>query len=112
MPRRVSHPIDVPMCTGLSQPVLRLGDTRALHTEHDGVIGSPQMWEELRYAGALWPPPGGPLNAPGRLARRAPAATLAPEDVRCPARLNAESFGTGFHRHPPEHQMGDGYHLH
>jgi putative transposase len=24
---------------------------RALHTEHDGVIGSPRMWEELRYAG-------------------------------------------------------------
>lgn len=29
MPRRVSHPIDVPMFTGLSQRVLRLGDTRA-----------------------------------------------------------------------------------
>jgi len=24
---------------------------RELHTEHDGVIGSPRMWEELRYAG-------------------------------------------------------------
>lgn len=24
---------------------------RDLHTEHDGVIGSPRMWEELRYAG-------------------------------------------------------------
>ena len=24
---------------------------RELHTEHDGVLGSPRMWEELRYAG-------------------------------------------------------------
>jgi len=24
---------------------------RDLHTQHDGVIGSPRMWEELRYAG-------------------------------------------------------------
>ena len=24
---------------------------RALHAEHDGVLGSPRMWEELRYAG-------------------------------------------------------------
>lgn len=24
---------------------------RELHTEHDGVIGSPRMWEELRYTG-------------------------------------------------------------
>lgn len=50
---------------------------------------------------ALWPPPGSPLNAPGRLAGRPPAATLAPEDGRCPTRWNAESFGTGFHRTAP-----------
>lgn len=24
---------------------------RHLHTEHDGVVGSPRMWEALRYAG-------------------------------------------------------------
>ena len=24
---------------------------RDLHTEHDGVLGSPRMWEEFRYAG-------------------------------------------------------------
>ena len=24
---------------------------RDLHTEHDSVLGSPRMWEELRYAG-------------------------------------------------------------
>jgi putative transposase len=24
---------------------------RALHAEHDGVVGSPRIWEDLRYAG-------------------------------------------------------------
>jgi len=24
---------------------------RALHADHDGVVGSPRMWEDLRYAG-------------------------------------------------------------
>lgn len=28
-----------------------LARMRPLHTQHDGVIGSPRMWEELRYAG-------------------------------------------------------------
>ncbi len=28
-----------------------VGRMRDLHTQHDGVIGSPRMWEELRYAG-------------------------------------------------------------
>lgn len=28
-----------------------LAHMRDVHTQHDGVIGSPRMWEELRYAG-------------------------------------------------------------
>ena len=121
MPRRVSHPIDVPMFTGLSQRVLRLDDTRAKCAnggerptgEAHACTAYRARWRDRQSTDvggtplrrrALWPPPGGSLNAPGRLAGRAPAATLAPEDGRCPTRWNAESFGTGFHRHRPEHQ--------
>jgi putative transposase len=28
-----------------------LAQIRALHADHDGVVGSPRMWEDLRYAG-------------------------------------------------------------
>ncbi|MBS0152903.1 MAG: transposase [Nitrospira sp.] len=27
---------------------------RDVHTEHDGVLGSPRGWAELRYAGERW----------------------------------------------------------
>lgn len=68
MPRGVSHFDDVPMYAGLAQRVLGLGDPsaraqenvqlleriRAWHADHDGVVGSPRIWEDLRYAGERW----------------------------------------------------------
>ena len=67
MPRRGSHPTHVSLFAGLAQRVLRLGDAsasaraqakarllvqiQALHAAQDGVVGSPRIWEELRYAG-------------------------------------------------------------
>lgn len=67
MPRHVFHPIDVPMFASLPEWVLRLAThppsartqdntrlvarMRDLHTQHDGVLRSPRIWEELRYAG-------------------------------------------------------------
>jgi hypothetical protein len=47
MPRRVSHPTHVSLFTRLARLLTRI---RHLHTEHDGVVGSPRVWEELRYA--------------------------------------------------------------
>ena len=86
MPQRVSHPTDVPMFAGLPQWVLRLGDAtaecagprecpvarrrfvtacrpRRRRGEPTDLGGTP-----LRR-GALWPPSGGALDAPGRVAR-------------------------------------------
>lgn len=55
------------MFAGIDQRMLRLGDAvaeradpgnarllmqiRQLHAEADGIIGSPRIWEDLRYAG-------------------------------------------------------------
>ena len=67
MPRGLSHPNDVPVFARFARWVLRLGEPtpecagsgecpvagtiRELHSDHDGVVGSPRMWEDLRYAG-------------------------------------------------------------
>ncbi len=68
MPRGVSHPNDGSVFAGLVQWLLRLGDPaaewtgtqenarlltriRAWHADQDGIVGSPRIWEDLRYAG-------------------------------------------------------------
>ena len=67
MPRRISHPIDVPVFTSVgseyygcaTRPTSArtrenerlLERIRHLRTDHDGVMVSPRVWEELRYAG-------------------------------------------------------------
>lgn len=45
------------------------GRIRALHADHDGIVWSPRIWEDLRYyvcPGAVWTPSGGALDTPGR----------------------------------------------
>ena len=42
----------------------RLADRiRAIHAQHDGVVGSPRIWEELRYEGERCGRNRGPSDA-------------------------------------------------
>lgn len=71
---------------------------RALHAEHDGVLGSPRMWEELRYAGERCG-----RHRVARLMRRAglqggaAAAAVAHQTLGTAAVRDAESRGAGLH---------------
>jgi transposase InsO family protein len=67
MPLRLSHPDDVSVFAGLVQWRLWLGDPdtsartqenarllariRVLHANQGGIMGSPRIWEDLRYTG-------------------------------------------------------------
>jgi hypothetical protein len=74
MPRRISHQDDVPVCAGVIQWVLRLGDPvpsgrtqenvrfreriRALHAGHDGVLGEHMdLRGPARRRGTVWASP-------------------------------------------------------
>jgi hypothetical protein len=110
------------MFTYLSQRVLWLGRSdaecagpgecsvleqiRGLHAHHDGVVGSPRMWEDLRYAGERC--------GRHRVARLMPE----PDCTECrsvgsggrrpqgPPQWDPESSGPGLPRGSPHHQMG------
>ena len=116
MPRRVSHPL-MCRCSRVSasgyygwatrppsahahenaRPVARMRD---LHIEHDGVKGgATDAGGTARYGRAVWPAPGRPLDAPGRVARPAPAPPLAHQALGDATSRHAPPFGTGLHRH-------------
>ena len=84
---------------------------RALHADHDGVVGSPRMWEDLRYAGERCG-----RHRVARLMRRAAGRTataaVAEEARRGPSPWNLQSSGAGFPCGGSQHQMGDRHHLH
>ena len=129
MPHRVSHPADVPVFAGVAQRVLRLGtrppSARAqenarllarihqLHADHDGVVGSPRIWEDLRYAGERCG-----RHRVARLMRRAGLQGVPQrrqwrkKPSRTPSRWNSESSEPGLQGRGPQYQMGHGYHLH
>jgi len=67
---------------------------RHVHTEQDGVVGSPRVWEELRYAG-----------------ERCGHHRVAHQAVRDSSRGNAQPFGMGLHGHCAQHQVGDRHYL-
>ena len=90
-----------------------LARIRQLHTEHDGVVGSPRIWEDLRYAGERCGRHRvARLMRRAGLAGRAAAAALAHEAFRDPSRRNPQSSGAGLHRHRAQYQMGHRHHLH
>ena len=81
---------------------------RELHTEHDGVLGSPRMWEELRYAGEQCGRHRvARLMRPGRFARRPAATALADQAFGHAAGRHAQSGRTGLHGHGAQYQRGD-----
>jgi hypothetical protein len=80
---------------------------RQLHADHDGVVGSPAL-----RRGAVWPPPGGAPDAPGRTARGAAAAAVAEKTLWSSSAWNPQSSGAGLHRDCAPYQMGHRYHLH
>ena len=90
-----------------------LARIRQLHADQDGVVGSPRIWEDLRYAGERCG-----RHRVARLMRRAgltgraAAAAVAEEALGGSSRRDAESSGAGLHGHRPQHQMGHRYHLH
>ena len=58
---------------------------RALHADQDGIVGSPRIWEDLRYAGSGVAVTSGARDASGGRIRRAPASAVAEETLRGPA---------------------------
>jgi hypothetical protein len=108
------HSTDVPVFAGLAQRVLRLGDASTqsaypgecpIARANSGTTcrsgwrrrKSAHLGRLARCRRAVWPPPGGPPDAPGGLAGRAAAATLAQQALRDPARRHAQSSRAGFH---------------
>ena len=81
-----------------------LASIRALHTDQDGVVGSPRMWEDLRYAGEQC--------GRHRVARYSPTAALAHQADRDTASGHTQSSRTGLHGHDTQHEMGDRRHVH
>jgi hypothetical protein len=90
-----------------------LARIRTLHADQDGVVGSPRVWEDLRYAGErCGTPSGSSPDAPGRIAGRAAASAMAEEALRGASQWDPESSGAGLPRHGTQYQMGHRYHLH
>jgi integrase-like protein len=128
MPHGVSHPDDVPMCAGLVEWLLWLGDpatewagpgerpTTGTDSSAAGRAGrrhgpSAHLGRPARCRGALLPSPGGAADASSRGAGRAPATAVAKEVLQGLSRWDSESSEPRLHGHGPQHQLGDRHHL-
>ena len=86
---------------------------RGLHADHDGVLGSPRIWEDLRYEGER-----GGRHRVARLMRQAGLQGV-PQQRRWVKKSSGprprdtrKSSGTGLQRRRTQHQMGHRYYLH
>ena len=61
---------------------------------------------------AVWPPPGGALDAPSGAPGRAATAAVAEETLRGPPQRDPESSRPGLPRRGAQYQMGHRYYLH
>jgi hypothetical protein len=128
MPRYVSHPTDVPVLAGLPQWIRWLGDSAPkwagpgerpiTHTDSSVTCRPGRRRGEPANLGrsalrrrAVWSPPRGAPDAPGRAARRAAAAAVAQEARRGSSEWDSESSGPKLQCGSPQHQMGHRYHL-
>ena len=90
-----------------------LARIQALHGDQDGVVGSPRIWEDLRYAGercgrhrvARLMRRAGLYGVPQRRRWRKKPSGVRPQGTR-------NHLERGLHRDRAQYQMGDGYHLH